>query len=74
MGACHLAPDHPVLARLLLSPLLRLLVHTVDIRYSLAQVVIRLLAFLHAIQLDQRRVGPLVPKTSLVPNEYTLIV
>ena len=74
MRTRHLAPNDPVLARLLIAPLFRLLMDSVDICDSLATVVRGLLATLHTIQLQEGRVWMLVPPPSLVPNKYAFVV
>lgn len=74
VGTSHLAPDYPILARLFVSPLLWLLVHPVDIRYSLATVVTGLLPTPNTIQLQKGGTRMLVTSPTCVPNKYTLII
>lgn len=74
MGARHLSPDNPVSAGLLVAPLLRLLLHTVDVRHPLAQVIICLFPLGYTIHLEEGGVRVLVTSAPLIPNKYSLIV
>lgn len=74
MGSGHLPPDDPVLAWLLVSPLLRLFVHTIHVGHSLPQIVACLLAFTNTIQLQQGRIWSLISESPLVPNKNPFIV
>lgn len=74
MGACHPSPDNPVSAGLLISPLLGLLLHPVNVGHPLAQVIVCLFPLRYPVQLEEGGARVLVASASLVPNKYTLIV
>lgn len=74
MGTGYLPPNHPVLAGLLIPPLLGLLVYPIHVRYPLATVVCCLFSIAYPIQLQEGCIRVLVAPATLVPNKYTLIV
>ena len=74
MGTRDLPPDDPVLAWLLLTPLLGFLVHAIHVRHPLAQVVVGLLPVIDSVQLEEGGVRALVTQASLVANKYPLVV
>ena len=53
MGACHLSPDNPVSAGLLIAPLLGLLLHPVNIGHPLPQVIVCLFPVRYSVQLEE---------------------